>query len=160
MSDIKIRKIQEFSGHREPIYGMDIDLQNNRIYSTGGDGMVIRWTLGNEAPGEAIAKLNNAGFALKLISESTLAVAENHVGLHLIDVKTQRLIHSYDLGKHFYFDIQSIGEKLWVLDNAGNIRICSSTSTHETETIKVSQKSLRNIEISQKHIYLSVPIKI
>ncbi|MDH5381644.1 MAG: hypothetical protein OEW75_12370 [Cyclobacteriaceae bacterium] len=156
MTEINIRKVYEFAGHRQPIYALAYDSENKAIYSSGADGLVIRWQKNTEAPGEVVLRLTMASFSLNYDPNGALWIAENQFGLRKFNLESNRLDFSIDLGKYFYFDILSINEMIISCDNAGNLITGPKNSDEGWVRHKIGTSSIRSISISPDQTTLAL----
>jgi len=78
-------------GHKDAVYALVSGTEPNIVFSSGGDGMIIRWDLANKGVGEVIAQLPSAIYALQYFAETdTLMAGTRFGGLYLLDLQSHK----------------------------------------------------------------------
>jgi WD40 repeat protein len=144
---LKINKIDTFAGHRDCVYS--IVSVEEKVFSAGGDGMVIEWDLKKPDLGKVFAKTQNSVYKIELDStENQLIIAENFEGLHFIDLDTKLVIKTLKLSNSYFFDIKIHKELIFVASGDGLITIINKNENAIKKHLKVSSKSIRNLAIN------------
>ncbi len=149
MSKIYVNRLHNITGHRDSIYTLQQADKHNLFFSGSGDGMVVLWNLENPHEGELIAKLPHSIYALHVEPSGLLVVGHNYDGIHLIDWKNKSTGGSLKMTNSAIFDIQSVGQQLFVVDGGGaltKIDVLSLTILNSTKPI---EKSARAIAINR-----------
>jgi WD40 repeat protein len=148
MASIQVKRLHNFSGHRDGVYTLQRADQPHLFFSGSGDGMVVLWNLQNPNDGELIANLPNSVYALHFHEPSGwLVVGHNYNGIHLLDWKNKREAGSLQMTTAAIFDIQSVGSRLFVADKAGMLTEIDMNSLTVVNHVKASEKSIRTIAV-------------
>lgn len=157
MSTIAVNRLHNLTGHRDSIYTLHQADQPNLFFSGSGDGMVVLWNLERPEEGALIARLANSIYALHRHTETDLLViGHNYDGIHFIDWKNNKQDGSLHLTKAAIFDIQQVGNKLFVADGDGTIIRVDLNTRGIISRTKSSEKSARTMAINPKTGELAV----
>lgn len=157
MSKIEVLKRHALTGHRDCVYCLQPSPLTNVVFSGAGDGMVVRWDLDNPENGEVVAKLPNSIYALHYHPESQRLIAgHNYDGIHVIDWENKQEIGSLQLTKAAIFDIQSLGEYLFVATGEGAVLKVSMKSLSIVTSQHRSSKSARAISVNRERGEIAV----
>jgi WD40 repeat protein len=120
MSTIQVKKIHSLTGHQDCVYTLAASESVRHFFSSGGDGMVVRWDLGNPEVGELIAKLPNSVYALQLLPDSDHLIAgHNYEGIHVLNWKEKKEVSSLQVTKAAIFDIKAYERDLLIAAGEG-----------------------------------------
>src|SRR6188768_1046314 len=148
MSKIEIRKLHTLTGHRDCVYTVQPADTSNVFFSGSGDGMVVSWDLTNPETGQVIAKLPNSIYALHHHPASGLLIAgHNYEGIHVLNWQNKREVGSLQLTKAAIFDMQSIGDDLFVATGDGTLFKVAVSSLSTLAKVQASTQSARAIAI-------------
>jgi WD40 repeat protein len=151
MTQVQIQKVQSLSGHRDGIFTLQSSEANTHFFSAGGDGMVVRWDLEHPEDGDLIAKLPNSIYALHYRSQEGLLISgHNYEGIHLLDWKNKKELGSLQLTKAAVFDIQSLGDLVWVATGDGSVVKIHLETLTILQRDQSSEKSARTIAINSR----------
>ncbi len=158
-SQIKVRKIAEYTGHRGPIYSLILSNRKNRFLSCSSEGIVAEWSLEERDSGSAVAVARSPGpiFSMYLSPERGLLVLGLGSGdIIFTDIKERKTLRRVQLHKKAIFDFLPLPDgktilasggdgaiSLWNLDQLGHFhfqKICSSSI--RTMAIHPSGKSI------------------
>jgi WD40 repeat protein len=152
---VKVEKIASLTGHNDSIYSIVSD-DNTHIFSTSGDGMVVKWNLSSPDEGELVAKLPNSIYAIHKVSDTTLLVGNNYEGIHLLDWQSKKEIASLILTDSYIFDIKSVGNDLIIACGNGSVIIADLHKWNVKDRVESSDKSARTIAVNYKAGHLAV----
>jgi WD40 repeat protein len=149
MSDIQVHKIHTLTGHRDAIYTLQPSDDSSRIFSAGGDGMVVCWNLNHPEEGELIAKLPNSIYSLHYLTRENLLIAgQNYEGIHVLDWQGKKEVASLKLGSAAIFDIQSYHNDLLIASGDGMLTIVDTEAWVVKKKLLASEKNARTIAIN------------
>jgi WD40 repeat protein len=149
MAQVQIKRLHSLTGHGDSVYTLNPGKENSHFFSGGGDGMVVRWDLDAPEKGELIAKLPNSVYALHYLSKlDTLIAGHNYEGIHLLDWQNKKELASLKLTTAAIFDIQSLGDRLFVSSGEGIIHLVDLKTLTILQKVKASEKSARTIAIN------------
>ncbi|MDP2174848.1 MAG: hypothetical protein Q8K70_02950 [Bacteroidota bacterium] len=143
--NFKVVKIRDFVGHRQSVYCLCFDPLNRHIYSSGGDGMLVRWKT-DEDDGLLIAKNDSAIFSI-LYHDDKIFAGSNNGEIIVIDAVNHQIITKLKLNNHPIYDIQNDSNKIYIATGDG--QIISLNYDYQIESaLKISNKSIRKLSIT------------
>jgi WD40 repeat protein len=157
MPNLEVVKSSTLTGHKDCIYTLERSDENSCFYSAGGDGMIVLWDLNSPDKGELVAKVEKSVYALHYLeSKHSLLIGENFEGVHEIDLKEKKEIHSSKISSSYIFDIKSLGDRVYVASGDGNLIILDKEDLSTIAKIKLSDKSARCLAINEKRQELAI----
>lgn len=151
MSNIELKKLHTFIGHNDSLYSLEA-LDDHRFFSAGSEGMVVLWSLKAPDAGEVVAKVEGSVFAMVHDpTANTLFVAENHEGIHKIDLEKQKEVGSIQLGNHKIFDLKMNDGMLWAGLESGEI-VKLTTSLEVLKREKISAERVRSLDFHESSL--------
>lgn len=148
---MQITRLDTFSGHKGPIYALEQGMSSHLFYSAGSDGWVVQWNLEKPDLGHVIAQIKGSCYAMRLDRENNaLWIAENFMGIHVVNLLDPKEIFSIKLENLSIFDIQWVGSNVWVAHDHGMISIIDPGSRQVIKHLKTSIKSVRKICLLNK----------
>ncbi len=146
-----IQKIRNYTGHSQGIYTLAEGPEGNILYSADGSGLIAEWDLNDPDQGKQLARVDKSIYALHYFAVfHSLVIGKNFEGIYKIDVREKTLIHSLRLTKTQIFDIKHHDDKLFVATGNGSLYIVSFEKFTVLKEIKLSDKSIRSIDICKK----------
>jgi len=151
MSTIEVRKLHTLTGHRDCVYTLQRSAVDSIFFSGAGDGMIVSWNLTNPEEGQLIAKLPNSVYALHHHAASDWLIAgHNYDGIHLVDWQNKKEIGSLQLTTAAIFDMQSIGDDLFVATGDGTLLKVAVSNLVSKGKVQATTQSARAIAIHEK----------
>ncbi|MEJ1238828.1 WD40 repeat domain-containing protein [Chryseolinea sp. T2] len=150
MLKVQVDKLHTLTGHNQSVYALQPSSKLNVVFSAAGDGMVAMWDLEQPESGHLVARLSNSIYALHFHQPSNLLIAgHNYDGIHLLDWEERKEVGSLQLTGAAIFDIQSLGQYLFIATGDGTlIKVdCRSLTIVGTKQL-LSQKSARTIAVN------------
>jgi len=145
-----VRKLDTLTGHRDCIYVLESSGEKETFFSGAGDGMIAKWNLTDTDKGRLIAKLSNSVYALSYIQKhDILVIGHNYEGLHFINVEEVKEIGSVNFTKEAIFDIQYLGDCLYVGTGGGELIIYNFPQKKLVRKIQDANKSARSIAVNE-----------
>ncbi|MEM9984001.1 MAG: WD40 repeat domain-containing protein [Bacteroidota bacterium] len=169
---VEIEQLGEYTGHRGSIFAMVIDEDERYAYTSGDDGMVVRWDLHSKTDlGEGIMQTGSSIYTIALIpGRDLLAVGASDGTLSLIDLKARAVVATYrktegSIYGLFYDEVQDC---LWGLHAHGALSAHRLPDLEEGYYHRIAQGNLRSltpmldqpyffIGSSDEHIYVFDP---
>lgn len=144
-----VQKLDTFGGHRDSVYALERGTQPDQFFSTGGDGLVVRWQLDRPDMGELVAQVPASVYALALHPVSgQLWVGQNYEGLHLIDPVQKRETGSLKLTSATIFDIAFHKSDAFVALSDGIVVVLDAVQLVVRKHLKASNQSARCLAIN------------
>ena len=146
MAKVEIRKSQTLTGHKDSLFVI-VQINDRELLSSGADGMIVRWNLGDQDKGHVVAKVNSSIYAMAL-DGNDLIVGENFDGIHVIDLENQEETSSLEMkNKAAFFDIKLIHGNYWCVTGAGELLVIDKDMQfiHEAQLSDKSARCLSEI---------------
>ncbi len=144
MLKIEVNKIATLQGHNDAVYALEPDPGQPYIYSSGADGMVVKWDLEHPENGQLVAKVDHSVYALCYSTfKNKLVVGNNHDGIHLIDIYGKKETGSLNLSKAAIFDIINVDNNLILGDGDGFLIKIDLESLTISQKIRLSNSRIR-----------------
>ena len=157
MHKVDVVRLNAFTGHNDCVYTLQPSNTSNIFFSGAGDGLVVKWDFKNPDAGELIAKLPNSVYALHYHAESNqLLAGHNYDGIHFIDWQNKKELASLHITTAAIFDIQSLGNRIFVACGDGSIVSINLERLVVTDRNKHSENKARTIAIHAKRGELAV----
>ncbi|MEQ8302576.1 MAG: WD40 repeat domain-containing protein [Cyclobacteriaceae bacterium] len=157
MSKVTVNKVGTLTGHRDCVYGVVTGSEHHEVFSSAGDGMVVKWNLKDPDNGELVAKLPNSVYALHYLKESDVLMAgQNFEGIHLLDYREKKEIRSLKVTSKAIFDICSLGETVFVASGDGSVYVVDMNSWRIIHRLEHAQSSARCIAINLARMEMAV----
>ncbi len=142
MSTLQIERIDTFSGHRGPVYALEIGV-DSLFYSAGSDGWVVQWNLAKPDLGKVIAQIEGSVYAMKLDTSGILWIGHNYEGIQGIQVADQTQVFAIPTKGLSIFSIAFMGSNAWIGHNEGLITVVDIATKSVVKHIKASSTSVR-----------------
>ena len=122
---ITVNKVGTFTGHRDCLYTVEgYPEQPGTFFTSGGDGLVVQWNLGQPDQGKLVAQVQNTCYALCHVPEvNHLLVGENQAGLHKIDLAEGKEIGSVQLTDQPVFALEVYRGRVFVALGGGVVKM-------------------------------------
>ena len=110
-----VEKFDTFSGHRDCVYALEKGNSHNQFFSSGGDGLVVRWNVNQPDTGELFAKIPTSVYALAFDEKRNhLWIGQNFDGIQVLDIMNKKEIglQLYTLREELPKDVKGTLEKV------------------------------------------------
>ena len=147
---VSVIKTNSFKGHRDCVYALS-GSQGKYFYSSGSDGMIVKWDLDDPDKGDLLAQVSTSVYALKFIDEfRMLIVGQNFDGLQLVNVDKKQIDASMRIADDAIFSIEKTNECLLVGLKSGMVLVLEMNPIKPIKRLDFSKHSARSIAISQE----------
>jgi WD40 repeat protein len=143
LSTLQIERIDTFSGHRGPVYSLEMGAES-LFYSAGSDGWVVQWNLAKPDLGKVIAQIEGSVYAMKLDASGVLWIGHNYEGIQGIQVADQTQVFAIPTKGLSIFSIVFVGSNAWIGHNEGLITVVDIATKSVVKHIKASLTSVRS----------------
>lgn len=147
-TNIEVENIGILTGHTGCIYTMVADARRSRLYTSGDDGMIVEWDLGEGNTGKAVFRTNQAVYSLCLIEPEGWIAAGCHNGMvYIIDPYEKKIIltyRKYNLSVYVIYTDDS-DSKIWILCQGGEVILIDKNTLKELHVFSIGDKNLRSI---------------
>ena len=116
---VEVQKEHTLTGHKDSLYTIAVQ-DESHLFSAGGDGAVVSWSLDAPDQGKVIAKVDSSIYAI-YAENNEMAIAQNFEGIHIIDTQESAVINSLKIGDKAVFDIQKILGNYWLVTGGGEV---------------------------------------
>ena len=145
---LTVEKLNEFQGHKGSIFALEIDPEEQYCFSSGDDGMVVKWDLKtNEDHGEGIIRTHCSVYALCYLAQwHYLAAGTSDGTVYIIDLSASRIIHTYRQTTHAIYKLYfaETNNQLWILQANGLLGIISIPDFNLIFHERISNNHLRS----------------
>ncbi|HBH22697.1 MAG TPA: hypothetical protein DDY13_04660 [Cytophagales bacterium] len=143
---VAVEKKAAFQGHKDSIFALAGDYDSSRFYTAGGDGLIAEWDIEKPGEGTLLAKLDGSSYtALFERNRNKLIVAQNHLGVHLIDLDSRKHEKSIQLSTCPFYSLLTDGNLLFAGGGNGIIYMLDLTTYELKHQFKLSDKSCRTL---------------
>lgn len=108
-----VRKLHEFSGHKDCLYTAAMNASEQKCYTAGGDGMVVAWDGLQGGDGAMIVRVGTAVYSMCL-NQTKLLLGNRTGNLFVIDLITKTEVRNIEAHTQGVFDIIVDEEKQWI----------------------------------------------
>ncbi|MCW5898418.1 MAG: hypothetical protein KIT10_04025 [Flavobacteriales bacterium] len=156
-----MRAIHIHDGHRGPVYALATGAEAATFLSGSGDGLVVRWRVGEPDAGEVLANVTHAVFSLLLLQhEGLLLIGTEGGALHVTDLSQVREIRLFEAHRRGIFRMLRLpGDRLACAGGDGNLSVWTLGGPGRLEhlrTIPVVEQKLRDLALSPDGASLAV----
>jgi WD40 repeat protein len=147
--NVRVQKIDTFSGHRDCVYTLLEADAPQRFFSAGADGMVVSWDLSRPDFGQLIARVPASVYAIGLETiQNELWIGQNFEGIQVIDPTTKALLKSSKITNASIFDIQFFENQAFIALSDGVVVVMDTEHFAVRKHLKASNQSARCIAIN------------
>jgi len=149
---IQVAKVRDFNGHSQAVYTLCTGDQNGVFYSSGADGMVVKWQL-NEPDGELIIRFPHAIYCLYQFDD-LLFCGGSKGELTIFNLKTKSIVRQINIENHAIFDIVIWNNKLIVGNKIGQLIVLNLNWDLEIQ-LKLSTNSIRKLIATANKLFVT-----
>lgn len=151
---IKLKKVAKLEGHEHPIYALCISQKEHILFSAGGEGAVVEWSLKNMTPIKVMFKTRASIYSLHCPTSLPLLISGDRSGqISLFDFVQQKLVFQKQISEKPIFGMISIGEILYFISEDGKLRAFDLIQFKVVDEQIISSEALRSIAFNkQNHI--------
>lgn len=143
---VKLNKVANLEGHEHPIYALCISQKEHILFSAGGEGAVVEWSLKNMAPIKVMFKTRATIYSLHCPKSLPLLISGDRNGqLSIFDFAQQKLVFQKQLTGKPIFGMLSIGNLLYFISEDGMLRTFDLIQFKIIEEHLIANESLRSI---------------
>ena len=154
---INVQKQAQLTGHNASIFKVVPFKQPSLFLSGAGDGWVVVWDLENPDLGKLIANVESQIFSLCYLKGHEVVVAGNmDGGVHWINLNDPNQTKNIAHHQQGVFAIQQVGESVLTAGGAGLLTRWNIKTQRTTESLHLSNKSLRCIAYSKERNELAI----
>ena len=141
-----LSKVANLEGHEHPIYALCISQKSHILFSGGGEGAVVEWSLKNMAPIKIMYKTRASIYALHCPSTLPLLISGDRNGqISVFNFIEQKLVFQKQLTSQAIFGLCSVNQFLYFISEDGKFRIFDLEKFEVIAEVNVSDQALRSI---------------
>lgn len=141
-----LSKVANLEGHEHPIYALCISQKPHILFSGGGEGAVVEWSLKNLSPIKVMFKTRASIYALHCPASLPLLISGDRLGqISVFNFIDQKLVFQKQLTSHPIFGLCTIEHLLYFTSEDGKLRIFDLEKFEIISEITISDKALRSI---------------
>ena len=148
---ISVQKIAELSGHRNPVFTLELSQKPGILFSGGNDKGLVEWSLKTNTFLKVLFPVNSSVYAVHCPTGVPYLFAGLRNGNVLpFDFIKQQLLPPLAFHQKPAFDIKSVIHKkeLLVASEDGNVSVWDINTLSLLHTIKVADDTIRCISVS------------
>ncbi|WP_192821776.1 WD40 repeat domain-containing protein [Rufibacter sp. LB8] len=145
-SPFQVQKINTFTGHHDCVYTVERGPESHTFFSSGADGLVVKWDLTQPDKGELVAKVSSSVYALRYVeAKNCLLIGHNHNSLEVLDLSAKAILKTIPLPPAAIFDIQQDADtdQAFIAMGNGLLLRLDLQKLEITQTVNLSEKSVR-----------------
>ncbi len=157
MSRLQATKISTLKGHRDCIYALEGGQEAGTFFSSGSDGLLVKWDLAKPDEGHLFAEVHSSVYSLKKdLNKNRLLAGKNFEGLLVFDLQSQKIEKALQLTKAAIFDIAITNSLYWIASGEGLVQALDSTNFDIVFSRLFSDKSARKLALSPDQKWLAI----
>jgi WD40 repeat protein len=146
MMDIK--KIAQLTGHQAAVFAVGEGRTPQHIISGAGEGWLVEWDLATPDVGRLLAKVERNIFSLQYLkNQNRIVVGDMDGGVRFVNLDNPEKTLNIKHHSKGCFDIQLFNNQLFTIGGEGNITRWSVDESRSLESLQLSAKSLRALDI-------------
>ena len=146
---MEIEKIAQLTGHQAAVFAVGEGRTPQHIISGAGDGWLVEWDLAKPDVGQLLAKVERNIFALQYIkTQNRVVVGDMDGGVRFVNLDNPEKTLNIKHHSKGCFDVQLFDNQLFTIGGEGNITRWSIEESRSLESLQLSAKSLRSLDIS------------
>jgi WD40 repeat protein len=142
---LKVLKVSELQGHNGAIFSVFSDQEEKHLYTTGGDGWLVRWNLNDPETGKLIAKTDIQNFSAIQTSKDNFVCGNMHGGIHFIDLQEPESQGNILHHKKGTFAFVTVEDQLISAGGDGKITKWNLARKLPEASLQISHTSIRTL---------------
>lgn len=156
----RLKKVANLIGHEHPIYALAISQKSHILFSGGGEGAVVEWSLKNMSHIKVMYKTNASIYCIDCPKALALLISGDRAGqISVFNFEEQKLVFQKQLSTKPIFGIVTIGNSLYFISEDGYLRTLDLTTFSVINEIEVSNSALRSIVFNSSENTLYIGAK-
>ncbi len=155
-----IKKVATLVGHEHPIYALAISQKKHILFSGGGEGAVVEWSLKTMAPIKIMYKTKASIYCIHCPESLPLLISGDRAGqISIFNFEKQELVYQQKLSEQAIFGITAINDVLYFVSEDGYLRTFDLTEHTLLSEHYISPQGLRCITYNPNTKYLYIGSK-
>jgi WD40 repeat protein len=147
---VKLKKVANLEGHEHPIYALCISQKEHILFSAGGEGAVVEWSLKKMAPIKVMFKTRATIYSLHCPKSLPLLISGDRNGqISIFDFIQQKIVFQKQLTEKPIFGMLSVGNLLYFISEDGTLRTFDLVQFKIIEENLIANESLRSIAFNE-----------
>lgn len=145
-----------FDGHRGAVLSLAGNSQDNFFYSSGSEGLIVRWQIDMPNEGQVLLKLSGYVSCLAYDhQEKSIFAAVNHKGIYVINAESGTIIRFIDIPSASFGSVQLVGDNIIVTTKIGEILILKKASLKLINRISTGRQGFPQIAVDSSYFWYS-----
>jgi WD40 repeat protein len=145
---MEVKKIAQLTGHQAAVFAVGEGRTPQHIISGAGDGWLVEWDLATPDVGRLLAKVERNIFSLQYLkNQNRIVVGDMDGGVRFVNLDNPEKTLNIKHHSKGCFDIQLFENQLFTIGGEGTITRWSVEESRSLESLQLSTKSLRALDI-------------
>jgi WD40 repeat protein len=145
---MNVEKIAQLTGHQAAVFAVGEGRTPQHIISGAGEGWLVEWDLATPDVGRLLAKVERNIFSLQYLkNQNRIVVGDMDGGVRFVNLDNPEKTLNIKHHSKGCFDIQLLNNQLFTIGGEGNITRWSVDESRSLESLQLSAKSLRALDI-------------
>ena len=154
---VQAKQIGVFTAHTGNLYALAVNENEQTVYTSGTDGLVMEWDIREIGKGKIIARIPEAVHCLYIdVEQNYLWIGTSKGNVHVLDLVKKKELKLFASHTQALFDIKRLGEYIYSAGGDGCLVQYDLQSLTIQKLVKLSEKSLRCIAVSEELACLAV----
>ncbi len=152
-----LQLVSYFEGHRGAVLSLAASTEENCFYSSGAEGLIVKWQRDTLNEGQVLLKLS--GYISAIAFDNTtkkMYAAVNHKGVYVIDTTTRTVLKTLDMPHASFGDLKIISNHIIITTKDGDIIIVDKGTLKFTKIISTGLNDFSQLAVNQNIVYYSV----
>lgn len=156
----RLKKVANLIGHEHPIYALAISQKSHILFSGGGEGAVVEWSLKNMSHIKVMYKTNASIYCIDCPKALPLLISGDRAGqISIFNFEEQKLVFQKQLTTKPIFGLCTVDNLLYFISEDGIIRIFDLKQLTLLNEIEVCNSALRSIAYNLKENEICIGAK-
>lgn len=150
-----ISNVKILQGHEGAVYQIVFDRESNKLFSVGGDGWLVEWSVHESSDGVLLARVPDQVFSLTVTSDFFL-LGTFQGNFYVLDRKSKTILLQEKAHQHGIFSIHADTDRFHTFGGDGRVVVWDANTLDKVRDLSLSSKSLRTYAINTERAEMAV----
>lgn len=157
---LQIEKVAELPGHEHPVYALASSQKQHIIFSGGGEGAIVEWSLKDFRFIKLMFKTGASIYSILCPEEYPILISGDRVGqISIFNFLEQKLVFQKKLTEKGIFGLQVFENKLFFISEDGYLRSLNLEAFEEVTEYFITDHPIRSISLNKENKLLYLGVK-